>query len=105
MKHKENEILKKLIKEIKKVVPEAEIILFGSKARGDDNAESDIDLLILIGSNDREKKEKINDVCFQFELEYDILTSPLVHTKEEWHSFPYNVSEIKYFIERDGVRL
>ncbi len=105
MKHKESEILRKLIKEIKKLEPKAEVVLFGSKARGDDRVESDTDLLILIGSDDGDKKEKIKDVCFQFELEYDILISPLVHTKEEWNFFPYNVSEIKYFIERDGVRL
>ena len=47
---KDNEI--KAIAELKKRVlqlyPDAEIILFGSKARGDYNKDSDVDILILL---------------------------------------------------------
>lgn len=38
--------------------PEAEIILYGSKARGDFGNESDMDLLILIGSQVNSKLEE-----------------------------------------------
>jgi len=36
MRAKEKRILERLVEKIKKIVPEAEIILFGSKARGDE---------------------------------------------------------------------
>ncbi len=103
MRAKEKRILKRLVEKIKKIVPEAEIILFGSKARGDDTLFSDVDILILVDK--KEKKEEILEVCFQFELEHDILISPLIRTRDEWNSFPYNVSEIRHFIEEEGVRL
>jgi len=33
---------------IRQVVPEAEVILYGSAARGEETPESDIDLLVLV---------------------------------------------------------
>ena len=59
---------------VRRIAPEAEIILFRSKARGDDTVFSHVDLLILVDK--KERKEEILDVCFQFELEHDILISP-----------------------------
>ena len=107
MRNKKNfkKIIDTLKEKIKKITPSAEIILFGSRARGDYDSESDIDLLILIDEKEKIFEEKIIDICYEFELKYDVIIMPLIHSKKEWNSFPYNVSEIKYFIEKEGIKI
>ncbi|RKZ22253.1 hypothetical protein DRQ18_02925 [bacterium] len=56
MRAKEKRILKRLVEKIKKIVPETEIILFGSKARGDDTLFSDVDILILVDKKRKKRK-------------------------------------------------
>jgi len=41
-------ILIKIKESVREVEPESEIMLFGSRARGDERADSDWDLLILV---------------------------------------------------------
>ena len=63
------------------------IILYGSYARGDATASSDIDIMILVKANDEEIKKKFNSVCdlaFDYELEYGIVISPLVKNEEHF---------------------
>lgn len=45
------------------------MILFGSVARGDDNEESDIDILIIIHHDNRELESLIDNVVVDFILE------------------------------------
>jgi predicted nucleotidyltransferase len=45
------EILLRIKKSITSVVPDASVILYGSYARGEEKAESDIDLLILLNKD------------------------------------------------------
>ena len=47
----EKKALSELKEKIKEKYPEAEIILYGSKARGDYNENSDIDIMIIIKDN------------------------------------------------------
>ena len=47
----EKKALAELKEKIKEKYPEAEIILYGSKARGDYNENSDIDIMIIIKDN------------------------------------------------------
>jgi predicted nucleotidyltransferase len=59
------------------------VILFGSFARGDDHAFSDIDLLI-IKQTDRPFVERIGDVLAL--CEHTISLEPLVYTPEEFEA-------------------
>lgn len=76
------------------------IILFGSVARGDDNEESDIDILII--SNEWEKIDSlITDEVFKVVLETEELISPYVLSEKQFN-------ETKHFsfltnVLREGV--
>lgn len=76
------------------------IILFGSVAQGDDNEESDIDILII--SNEWEKIDSlITDEVFKVVLETEELISPYVLSEKQFN-------ETKHFsfltnVLREGI--
>ncbi|OYD13902.1 hypothetical protein CH333_09600 [candidate division WOR-3 bacterium JGI_Cruoil_03_44_89] len=105
MREGEKRELKEFVDKVKVIAPDAEIILFGSKARGDETFESDTDILILLKNLDEEIIKKIKDIRFDIEMKYGLIISLLIHSKKEWESFPYNISEIQHFIKSEGVKL
>lgn len=84
--------------------PVERIVLFGSKARGTDDEESDIDLLVLT-SRKLGWKERctITDALFDLQLAYDVVISTLVVAAEEWDRGVYRVLPIHDEIEEQGV--
>ena len=86
-----------------------EIYLYGSYARGDYNNDSDIDIMILVNSNNKEMikdRRLIADLAYDIEEKYDfdIWISPIV---KNFYSF-FDKIEYSYFytnIEKEGVKL
>ena len=71
-------------------------ILFGSVARGDDTGESDIDILIIIHTDNRQMESMIDKKVVDFILEKEEVISPHVMTEEHFnktkdYSFLQNV--------------
>ncbi len=66
---------------LREAFPVKEVVLFGSKARGDDDEESDIDLLVLttqpVSWNER---KAINNALYEIQMKYDIIISTLITT-------------------------
>lgn len=105
---KENE--KKALQELKEKLlerfPDAEIILYGSKARGDFDEESDIDLLILLERpvNGR-LEEEITEITYDIELKYDALFGKIIENKDFWNSPLANAMPLHWNIDREGVHI
>ncbi len=82
----------------------AEVVLFGSKARGDDRPESDIDLLVLTrGPASDELKRTMTDALFDLEIELGVVFSKLVVPIDEWNNGLYRVLPIRRAVDEDGV--
>jgi uncharacterized protein len=60
------------------------ITLFGSKARGDDTPQSDIDLLVIVEREDWELKHEIRILGARFSLNYDVLFNLYIVAQERW---------------------
>lgn len=82
-----------------------QIVLFGSKARGDGNTDSDIDVLILANQENRRLQERINIIASQVSLDYDVLFNPLLIAKDRWTQMANERFSICRNVERDGVTL
>ena len=81
-----------------------EIILFGSKARGDHDAFSDIDLLLVTTDPLHWKDEKaIVEILFDIGMTHDVIFSPLFASKEEWKRGLFEQFPIYAEIVRDGA--
>jgi len=60
------------------------IILFGSKAKGNAGRFSDYDILIILKRDyDWKFEEKIQDICWEIDYKYDILTDVKIISKNE----------------------
>ena len=98
------DIVKSVKKEVSKISPKNDVILFGSRARGDFRTDSDWDFLIILKKKEVSKaeKEKIRDRLYEIELEVDEVISTIIHTQEEWEK--RSVTPIYQIIKKEGKR-
>ncbi len=61
-----------------------EMIIFGSKITGDFDAESDIDILILVKKKTWEIRDKICEIANEIDLQYQANISPIILTDHEF---------------------
>jgi len=70
--------------EVIKIDPQAEVILFGSRARGDFKDDSDWDFLVLLERPlTKDLRGIILDSLYEVELKYNSVISPIIHSKTE----------------------
>lgn len=98
--------LKELKKRLKEKFDDVEIILFGSKARGDYDEESDMDLLILINAPINSKiEEEITEITYDIELKYNVVFGKIIENREFWNSRLAKAMPLHWEIDKEGVRL
>ncbi len=91
---------------IRQVAPEAEVILYGSVARGEDTPESDIDLLVLVPQEvTYEVRRKIRDQIFEVELAHDEIIATTIQQNTKWNAAPLNLMPLHRAIAREGVQI
>ena len=84
--HLEQQALQEFVYYLRKSNPDqVEVVaLFGSKARGDSQRDSDIDILVILSQEDRSLRRAILKQAARISLEYDVLLSPRVIGAERW---------------------
>jgi len=101
----DTDLLQRCKQAIRAVVPDADVILYGSRARGDAKDDSDYDLLVLVDHGD--------DLVLHEQLVSNI--SPLqengavltlsIHDRALWSSRLYRAMPFHENVDREGVLL
>ncbi len=81
------------------------IVLYGSKARGDYDIDSDTDIAIIVEGLTRELKNKILDIITDIELEYLVPLSTIIFSKEEFEALKSRGRRLALDIEREGIEI
>jgi len=61
--------------------------LYGSYARGSQNVDSDIDILILLDMDSLEARKHLGKICeiaFEIDLNHGVILSPVVRSKNDY---------------------
>ena len=82
----EQEALREVKAEVSRRFPLAWIKLFGSKAGGTADPESDLDVLFVLDSLNWETERSVYEICFHASLRHDILLLPVVMSRAETES-------------------
>ncbi|CAK8711187.1 MAG: nucleotidyltransferase domain-containing protein [Candidatus Electrothrix sp. AX5] len=92
--------------EVHRLVPDAKVILHGSRVRNEARQDSDWDFLI-IADHPLEKKmiTKLKDSLYDVELENDEVVSSIIRSSQEWSSPEYDALPFKKAVEKEGVEL
>ena len=100
------ELFKQIRQAVREVEPGAEIILYGSRSRGDAVLESDWDLLILVdGPISEELTDRIRHRLYEVEWEAGEVISSIVRNREDWNSKLYQAMPFHQIVEQEGIRL
>lgn len=102
---------KKAVAELKEALQEmlgdrlVGLYLFGSKARGDYSASSDIDIAVIVRGLTWQLKKAVFDKAADIELEHDVYLSTLVLSEEQFELLKQRERRIALDIEREGTPL
>lgn len=103
---RETQALAWLKREVQDQFAVEEFILFGSKARGNAEEESDVDLLIItrVPFKNRNEHHRVTRLVTTANRLFDTNFSALVIDSEKWHGL---VSYLPIYdeIEREGIRV
>ena len=81
------------------------MVLYGSRARGDYDSESDIDVAIIVRGLTRELKNRILDTVVDIEIEHLTPFSTLVLSEEDFEALKKRERRIALNIEKEGLPL
>lgn len=106
MSKNEKDIIRLIKQKIKQKDPYAEVVLFGSHARGDATPDSDWDVLILVNQQPLSRKieKEYREELFDVELEVGEAISTLVLSKQDWRE-RYSVTPLYQNIINEGILL
>lgn len=77
--------------------------VYGSRARGDDDEFSDLDVFIEVARLDKETRERISEIAWEIGSENPMVISPLVVSVDEARNSPLRASPILRNIKEEGV--
>jgi predicted nucleotidyltransferase len=79
--------------------------LYGSKAMGTADADSDIDVMIELEELPSTLYDKVFDLVFDVNLRHGVFISAVLFGRNELEDGPMSASPLYKTIEREGVRL
>ena len=81
------------------------LVLFGSRARGDAEPDSDMDVLVIVNEISPELEDYVSECAWEAGFKHGIVIVPVVFTRDEWENGPERYSLLAEAIRAEGVRL
>lgn len=102
----DKELLNRCKEIVKRIDPSADLILYGSRARGDAEQDSDYDLLILADREATlEREDAFRRALFPLQLDFDAVLSVFLYNRQTWDSPLYRAMPFNQNVRREGILL
>lgn len=99
-----NELISKVKGTVNSIDPMAKVILFGSRARGNQHPDSDWDFLILTSRKvTPQLKSQFRNSLIETELEAEQVISTIIYSQSSWPDF--KVTPLFQDIEKEGFEV
>jgi len=90
---------------IKKKLSVDRIELFGSRARGDADPDSDMDVFVIVDDLSPELEDYISECAWEAGFKHGIVIVPVVFSRDEWENGPERYSLLAEAIRAEGIQL
>ena len=101
---REHQAIKEAARILKSQFPVSNVILFGSKIRGEDDEHSNIDILLVTPrALDWQEEKAIVEILFDIGMEYDVIFSPRFASAAEWDGGIFVQFPVYEEINRNGA--
>ena len=102
----DDEIKNKIKTTVMSYDPEAEVYIYGSRARGEAAADSDWDVMIItVQSVNPELKRALRHALYEIEWDNDCVISSIIHSREEWNGALLKMTPFYKNVTRESVRI
>jgi len=82
-----------------------EIILFGSKVRGESEKDSDIDILVVLDTLSWEIKKTISEIAAQENIKHNVIISTIRYDADTWEDPVIKASPFGLSVRKEGIWL
>ena len=80
------------------------LILFGSRARGDADPDSDLDVLVILDSQPTDTGgDLISECAWEAGFDHGLVVVPIVFAKREWEEGPERYSLLYQAVQAEGI--
>ncbi len=107
LKSKDADALKDFLQKLRNVLGHKliEVKLFGSKARGEDAADSDIDVLVVVSEASVEIEDQVLDIAFEVNLKHEVYISPRVIDHAILDDPVWKITPFLQAVSKEGIPL
>ena len=105
-----SDLEKSMLLELKDIMarydPEAEVVLYGSAARGQRQPDSDYDLLVITSRKLPSQEERdLDRAIYGLQLERGVVLSVMIHANEQWENPLLRASPYRKNVLKEGIIL
>ena len=106
LKRRELRIASRVKTIARSILPDADVILYGSRARGDARQDSDWDFLVLTDEPvNSATEEKLRHAMYELSLNLAKIISAFVENRQRWLAPLAQASPYRQEIEREGIAI
>lgn len=99
----DRQILREFAARVRTVEPGARLWAFGSRARGDAQPDSDLDLCVVVPRLTPELRHQIRAVAWQIGFDYERVLATVILPEDEFENGPLSATSLVKNIRAEGV--
>ena len=104
MTETDRQIAEQFREELRKAhVPVDRFVVFGSRARGDAEQYSDLDVLLVVAGPRESMRRRISHCAWKVGFEHAVLICPVVLTRDEFENSPVRYSNVVEAALEEGI--